>query len=78
MDSLKRGVDYPNLRREHNSARPENSESLRPRSVRVAGDTGCERIHKSKKMQRAKFYFYFPRRRKGLGQRNPPAPSPEG
>lgn len=34
--------------------------------VRAAGDTGCEGIHKEKKMQRAKFCFRFPKRGKGL------------
>ena len=34
--------------------------------VRVVGDTGCERIHKEKKVQRAKFFiFTFPREGKG-------------
>ena len=35
--------------------------------VRVVSDTGCERIHKEKKVQRAKFLFYSPKRGKELG-----------
>ena len=34
-------------------------------SVRVVGNTVCERIHKEKKVQRVKFYFTFPREGKG-------------
>ena len=46
---------------------------LMGRNVRGVSDAGCERIHNRKKMQRAKFYFYVPRRGKGLVQRNAPA-----
>ena len=42
-------------------------------SVRVAGDAGCERIYKEKKMQKVKFYFYFSKRGKSLVARNAPA-----
>ena len=28
--------------------------------ARVVGNIGCERIHKEKKVQKAKFLFYFP------------------
>ena len=31
------------------------------------GDTGCERIHKERKVQRIKVFFYFPKGEKGLG-----------
>ena len=40
--------------------------------VRVACDAACERIHKEMKMQKAKFCFYFPKR-KGWVRRNAPA-----
>ena len=32
--------------------------------VGVVGNAGCERIHKEKKVYRAKFLFYVPKREK--------------
>ena len=40
------------------------------------GDMDCKRIHKEKKMQRAKFLFHFSKREKGLGVEI--SSSPEG
>lgn len=39
---------------------------------------GCERIHKEKNMQRANFYFYFPKNGKGLGAEKCTSPEGEG
>ena len=51
----------------------------RIQSVRVVGEEGCKRIHKEKKVQRVKgFYFYFPKGGQGLGAQLCTSTSPEG
>ena len=47
-------------------------------SVRVVGNTVCERIHKEKKVQRVQFLFYFPKGGKGLRAEMCISASPEG
>ena len=46
-------------------------------TTKMVSDTGCERIHKQKKVQKD-FYFYFPKRGKELGAEICTSTSPEG